>query len=228
MEAFARPDESECFFLGLAVPAFDVGERSAGVADWLRDAVVLLDDHCSESNRAGVCDDLGALGVVCSAHESTHRRMSPFGFGVTTTGLTQEDGPSTSSMMSFSMRSLRWSRTFGRSAKGTRRGRWATGVTVGLMWIVAWCPWSFPTPSKTAGKCCCRDKRKAWSSLVTLLVCKVVSKCIAPNNSDDVLPSRMSPGPSITTNVVGMVLPLIDVGTVNWPASFRGWVEPYA
>ena len=34
MEAFARPDESECFFLGLAVPAFDFGERSAGVAGY--------------------------------------------------------------------------------------------------------------------------------------------------------------------------------------------------
>ena len=78
MEAFARPDESECFFLGLAVPAFDVGERSAGVADWLRDAVVLLDDHCSESNRAGACDDLGALGVAVEVSQGSYFREFPF------------------------------------------------------------------------------------------------------------------------------------------------------
>ena len=73
--------------------------------------------------------------------------------------------------------------------------------------------------------------RRVWgsSSLVTPFVCaRFVAKCIASNWTDDVLPSKISPGPSITTNVVVLVLPLIVVAALNWPASFSGWVEPYA
>ena len=39
---------------------------------------MLLDDHCSESNRAGVCDDLGALGVAVEVSRGSYFREFPF------------------------------------------------------------------------------------------------------------------------------------------------------
>ena len=79
---------------------------------------------------------------------STHRQISPDGFGVTTIGLTHDDGPSTGSRISRSCNSFCLTSTFSLMAKGILRTGCATGVTVSSIGKVSLKFSNFHTPLK--------------------------------------------------------------------------------
>jgi len=71
-------------------------------------------------------------------HISTHSLISPLGFEITMTGLTQSVGPSTGSIMSCSISYWIFASTLLRNPNGGVLTGWATGLTSGSIVSLTW------------------------------------------------------------------------------------------
>ena len=94
----------------------------------LRKHTVLPFRLSSTSSTAGM-GKLSRTIASLAIRISTHKRMSPDGFGATTTGLIHVVGPSTLSIMSFSRSSLTLAVTLSSKVNGILRIFWTTGIT---------------------------------------------------------------------------------------------------